>query len=406
MSGNNLQSKLNRFQQFIVKESSPPATEPPYHYRQLADALGGELVTTPAGAYCRITSRYSFSYRHGNFSLQDVMPKASLPLSAFTKDHCEEKIEPASLLCLDTETTGLGGAGTVAFLVGCGFLVEDGFVIRQYLIPDYSDEAAMLEALMADFASQPVVVSYNGKAFDLPLLLDRMIINRVTRELPTRHHLDLLHPVRRLFRRRLGDCSLSNVEQELFAFRRPNDIPGYLIPSVYFDWLAERRTEFLPAVVSHNRWDILTLFFLVFFLARIFRTKGETLEAVEDLYSLSRIYGLRKANEQAVGLYERMRSQVQEPLAPEVLLFHADIFKKIGAYEKAVELWESLADSDSREGFRASLELAKYFEHKAKNIPHAYHYARLAQKRAPSASSHHRQLRHRLARLRRKMGRS
>ena len=406
MSGNSLHSKLNRFQGAILGDRpTPDLQDVPARYRQMSQAVGGRIVSGRAGSFCLVKTHYSRHHSYGHLTLGDIPGDGPFPVSAFTREDEPGYVEPASLLFIDTETTGLGGAGTVAFLVGCGSVVEDGFEVRQYLIPDYSDEAAMLEALLSEFDDSKVIVSYNGAAFDLPLLQDRMIINRVARELDIDRHLDLLHPVRRLFRRRLGDCRLINVEKELFGLKRDNDIPGYLIPSVYFDWLSEQNPELMGTVLEHNRLDIVSLYYLAAYLARAFQTEGGVLKTINDLYSLSRIYGWRKQNHRVIDLYRRIDALANKPLAGDVLLFHAQAFKRIGAYEKAVSLWEGLSSAPSKEGFRANVELAKYYEHRVKDIETAYQYAQRADKTAPLSQRQQRLLHKRLLRLQSKMSR-
>jgi len=406
MSGNSLHSKLNRFQGAILGDRpTPDLQDVPARYRQMAKAVDGRIVSGRAGSFCLVKTHYSRYHSHGHLTLGDIPGDGPFPVSAFTRKDEPGYVEPASLLFIDAETTGLGGAGTVAFLVGCGSVVEDGFEVRQYLIPDYSDEAAMLEALLSEFDDTRVIVSYNGAAFDLPLLQDRMIINRVARELAMGRHLDLLHPVRRLFRRRLGDCRLVNVEKKLFGFQRNNDIPGYIIPSVYFDWLSEQNPDLMGMILEHNRLDIVSLYYLAAYLARAFQTEGGILETVDDLYSLSRIYGWRKQNHRVVDLYRRIDALRDKPPAGDVLLFHAQAFKRVGAYEKAVALWERLSSASSKEGFWANVELAKHYEHRVKDIKTAYQYAKKADELAPQSRRQRQLLHKRLLRLQSKLSR-
>ncbi|MDH4032918.1 MAG: ribonuclease H-like domain-containing protein, partial [candidate division Zixibacteria bacterium] len=298
-----------------------------------------------------------------------------------------------------TETTGLGGSGAVAFLVGCGSVTENGFEVRQYLMPDYSDEAAMLEALQEEFSSDKTLVTYNGAAFDLPLLRGRMIVNRVARELAMADHLDLLHAARRLFRRRLGDCSLTNVERELFEFYRQDDVPGYLIPSIYFDWLGTRRLDGLLGVLEHNRLDIVSLWFLAVMVAEAFASDGSTLDSADDLHSLARVYSRRKYHHKVVDLCRR-REEIQPGVAqPDVALFQAQAFKRAGEKEQAASLWRSLSGGDSREAYWANLELAKHFEHSTRDYHQALRFAKMAQRICPYGKSHRDSLKHRIKRL-------
>ncbi|MFQ5453616.1 MAG: ribonuclease H-like domain-containing protein, partial [Candidatus Zixiibacteriota bacterium] len=188
----NLHKKLNRFQNHIIK-SEKPKRDLPERYLRLANFLKGKIVSNYAGSYCLVKTLYPFEYCHGNMMLRNIIDNHSLPLSTFTVKNETENLELSSMLFVDIETTGLGGAGVVPFLIGCGILTDYGFEIHQYLLPDYSDECSMLEDLLNQLSSDKTIVSYNGAAFDLPIIQDRMIINRVASEFNYKHHIDLLH---------------------------------------------------------------------------------------------------------------------------------------------------------------------------------------------------------------------
>src|SRR5438034_1333048 len=163
------------------------------------------------------------------------------------------------LLYLDTETTGLaGGTGTYAFLVGVGFFDGDEFEVQQYFMRDLDDEPALLAALEPLLREVDGLVTYNGAGFDLPLLETRFVLAR--RRWPgTIPHLDLLPAARRLWSARLSDCRLVTVELHALGFERAGDLPGALIPSVYFEYLRRKAPGELPRVFEHNRHDVLSL---------------------------------------------------------------------------------------------------------------------------------------------------
>ncbi|NOY88582.1 MAG: hypothetical protein GXO93_04210 [FCB group bacterium] len=399
MNNENLSNKLNNFQKYII--TRPPTPSPkdfPRRYARLAQATKGEIISDDAGSYCLIKTLYPFDYRHGQYRLLDIISSQALSLSAFTPKEENDTLDLSSLLFVDTETTGLGGAGVVPFLVGCGCLVKGGFEIRQYLLPDYSDESSLLEGFMAELNQDISLVTYNGAAFDIPLLRDRVIINRVAKNLDYRYHLDLLHPVRRLFKRRLKDCSLINIEKELFDFRRLHDIPGYLVPSVYFEWLSAENLDLMPSVLEHNRGDIISLFFTINYVANIFSHGDKVLEYVDDLHSLSRIYNKRKKLKQVEQIFEHIKN-LDKSLSDDIIFFHALNYKRIKAYDKALPMWEKLSFHNSQEGYQANVELAKYYEHREKNIERAYRYAQKAAHYPLSGGYQKEQLAHRLKRL-------
>ncbi len=377
MTQSNLHKKLHRINNLVVpkKNNNNPYSAIPSRYLRMVDFLGGNLIETSAGSFCLVERTYPYSYAHGKISLQELQHSSEFPLSAFTTEDEPVNISIADMLFLDTETTGLGGTGTVAFLIGAGFFDTIGFTIHQYIIPDFSDEAGMLEHLLDKFTDKTVIVTYNGSAFDIPIIRDRMIVNRVARSIPYSRHIDLLHPTRRLFRRRLRDCSLTNIERELFHFYREDDLPGYLVPSVYFDWLAEETLESIEKVMEHNRLDIVSLCFLTALLADIYITDGMILSHVDDLHSLSKIHHRRKDFHRVLTLNRHIEHLIPSQSADDIILFHAQTFKRAGEVEKAVPLWQNLAGSSSREGYIACIELAKYYEHNVRDIPKAYQFA-------------------------------
>ncbi len=402
MEPNNLNDRLARLKHHLNPTPAPTSGKDPTHdrYAILAASVEGELHHHTAGCSCLVRRSVDFTHLIRDLTPNDAFAMADLPVSCFTADEHEGQVSLRDMLFLDTETTGLGGAGAVAFLIGIGRLTESGFEIRQYLLPDYADEAAMLEFALNEFSPQAHLVTYNGAAFDLPLLRDRVIINRVARELPHAGHFDLLHAARRLYRRRLRDCQLTNIERMIFDYHRVNDTPGYLIPSLYFDWLSYQKTDGLVGTLEHNRRDIIALAALAVHIAEIFQTRGEVLFDVDDLHSLSRVYGRRRQLDRVVELYGRIEPDPSQPaLAPDITLYHANTFKRCGQYDRAVALWQQLAGLETREGYFANLELAKYFERHGADVTQAIACTNAALATCPFGLHHREQLNHRLARL-------
>jgi uncharacterized protein YprB with RNaseH-like and TPR domain len=403
LNSDHLINRLGRIKNLVAQPQPKKALQAPStRYRRLADAVNGEVVTAPAGAYCRVTRTYPFGHRFGEARLDLPEPGACVQIASYTPLECEGETALSDLLFVDTETTGLGGSGAVAFLIGCGSLKSQGFEIRQYLLPDYSDEAAMLEQVLAELHERRTLVSYNGAAFDLNLIRDRFIVNRVARDVPCAGHFDLLHSVRRLFKRRINECTLTNVEREVFGYCRTNDIPGHLIPSIYFDWLQTDSTDSFPAVLDHNRQDILSLYFLLLKIDQVFRSEGTVLDYAEDVYSLSRVYGRRKRPWNIITNFESLEKSALHPLDNEVIWFHSLAYKRQGEWSRAVELWRQLVDSPGPEVYPAALELAMYFEHQVRDFSQALDFSLKAQRVGPPTGRQGRLLEKRLSRLRKK----
>ncbi|MDQ2934344.1 MAG: ribonuclease H-like domain-containing protein [Chloroflexota bacterium] len=162
----------------------------------------------------------------------------------------------------DTETTGLStGAGTVIFLAGLAWLEAEQIVVRQYLLPDYPHEAAFLRRVAAELASADRIVTYNGRAFDMPMLASRLIVHGLFEEqaaLPDAHD-DLLPVARRLWRRRLGGARLGQVESGVLGVRRDSDVGGSEVPGRYFDYLRGGSPQLLSEVLDHNLQDVVSL---------------------------------------------------------------------------------------------------------------------------------------------------
>lgn len=177
------------------------------------------------------------------------------------------------LLFLDIETTGLsGGAGSVAFLVGVGKPRGTAFELTQYFLSDFPGERELIGALSREITHGDVAVSFNGKAFDVPILRSRFGL--IGRRLEFADHIDLLYPSRRLFRRIIGACSLHAIEGEILGIERTNDLPGFLVPDRYFDFLRTGDLEPLRAVFDHHREDVLSLARLLDYIERLVTENG------------------------------------------------------------------------------------------------------------------------------------
>lgn len=407
MSDSPLKKRLDRFSSHLGDPRLEPVaktTAPPRRCRYLADELGGEVKQTQGGAYCLVRTQCSEDHFHGRLRFGDLRLGDCLPGDAFSVESVGSVLPLEHMVFFDTETTGLGGAGAVAFLVGVGRWLGDRFELRQYLLPDYADEAGMLGDLQELFTDDSILVSYNGAAFDLPLINDRLVINRVARSLRHRTHVDLLHPTRRLFRRRLRDCSLVNVEEQLFGVRRTDDVPGYLIPSVFFEWTSTDQIGLLPQVLEHNRLDIVSLIFLLAWLAEVHASRGEVLTEADDIHSLSRLYGRRRENDDVRRLFDRLNQECGPQLPHDVIWFHSLNFKRLNQIDLAAKMWIDLAAGDSPQALPAAIELAKYYEHRANDLAAALRFTHQALAANSCSPRQRRHLQHRLERLKKRSG--
>ncbi len=379
------QSQLGVTNRDSTSPSASPKVAVSKKAEKLRQALGGEIISSPAGEYIYLKQFYDQDYIHGQVKFRSLTD-TTYRLSHFSAAAEDTVVTPDSFLFFDTETTGLSGAGAVPFLIGFGSFVAGGFETQQYIIPDFADEAAMLEDIFAKYfaesAARKTLVSYNGKAFDKPLIEDRLIIHRIARKILFQHHIDLLHTARSLFKRRLGDCSLGNIERHALGYERGKDIPGYLVPAVYLDWIHQDETAQLADVISHNRQDIVSLAALIAVISESFISAGSTLTSTLDAYSLMRLCEKRRRSglqTLAVTISREREEEFRKLGDPEVEFQRAMVFKRAGDFESAVKIWrrlEACGKPDQvflhqellRPSQAARLELAKWYEHRCKDF--------------------------------------
>ncbi len=267
--------------------------------------------------------------------------------------------DPVRILYLDTETTGLrSGAGTVAFEVGCGHMEPHGFVLNQYVMRDYPEEPFLLEKVREEIEKCDLIVTFNGKTFDLPLLQTRFLMNRVSAACLDRPHLDLLHAGRRLWKRRLEKCTLSNLEAEILGQPRCDDLPGSEAPARYFAFLKTGNFGLLEDVLRHNAQDVASMCMLLGKMCRLY-AQPEQIGFSEDLFSMGDALEKEELRIQARRIYRmvprgRLHGQARARLA------HS--FRRFGSPGEARDVWLEMIES--REGgILPFVELAKYYEH-------------------------------------------
>lgn len=317
------------------------------------------------------------------------------------------KVEPEDLLFLDTETTGLsGGVGTVAFQIGVGYFTHSGFVVEQFLMHDYPEEAAMLTAVNALMKRFPIICTFNGRTFDVPLLKSRFLMNRIAHPNIPETHADVLHPARRIWKLRLKRCNLGHLEEELLHVVREDDLPGALVPQTYFQYLKDGDFAPIERILEHNKQDIVSLAQLFYFMCQQ-AASPDQIEHGEDLFSLARAMEKRGEQEKALKCYRLSASSSMRPQAYQAL---ARIEKSQGHIDAAVKLYQTMLRQGDNPVF-ACEALAKLYEHQLKDISGALSYTRQALLilsepslfRDDSVQEQQIRLQYRYARLRRKL---
>lgn len=307
--------------------------------------------------------------------------------------------DPEKWLFLDTETTGLaGGTGTYAFLVGLAWWDAGGLQVEQFFLRDFTEEYSLLQALTTRLAERPVLLTFNGKSFDWPLLENRFAMTRTIGTPKLAAHLDLLHPARALWKLRLGSVRLVELERRVLdarqlGWQREDDIESALIPQHYFDYLRGGPLEPLAGIVRHNQKDLRGLAALFGKINTMLSQSTGILEESEslDLFGLSRFLQRRGdctcaesacAQALAIGLPLDIRPKAQKDLAL--------MAKRRGKYERAAEIWEEMLAA-SQDEIHACEQLAIYYERRVKDVCRAMKYAKLGLaklRRLNSASSH------------------
>ena len=324
---------------------------------------------------------------------------------------CGPRFDIRRCLFLDTETTGLsGGAGTVAFLVGVGYVEGEALVIEQLMLREYADEPALLERLgrrMADFDS---VCTFNGRNFDMPLLETRFTMNRMRERWRPLENLDLLYPSRRAWKLRLGSCRLCNLEAEILGMPREDDLPGSEVPARFFQFLKTGEDALLDDIVRHNRQDIATLAKLLVRLCAI-NDRPDLLSDQRDQFSMGKslehLGELRPARELYKASARPRPAGTLAALSGERIAGSANwrlyrLCRRSGDWEGAEEVLLQMLRRRQLPG-AVCTELSKLYEHQKKDYPQALEFA-LKSAGYPDAESTE-LLEKRTARIRRKMTR-
>lgn len=380
------------------RASQPLCVEPP-----LEALLPGRWERVGESRCFVSQHRYALDYRHGIQRLSDLAAAPASVWQPFVVGAEGEPFDPRAAAFIDTETTGLSrAAGTYCFLVGLGSFEGNAFVVRQYFMPDFGEEEALLELVAQEISPRAGLVSFNGRGFDWPLLEMRYLLAR--RPAPHRGepHLDLLHASRRLWRRRLPSCALSALETELLGIQREElDVPGALIPQLYLDYVERGRTRPMAQVFYHNAMDVLSMVALAARVGAVVAHPFGEREA-QDYVALGRLYLHQGDYQRAETAFRAVETDDggEKAEARQELSF---LLKRLGRLDEAMDIWweeiEGLA-------LYPYVELAKQFEHRLGDYEQARHLVARAIERVaagqlpcrdPEAAL--RELHHRQARL-------
>jgi uncharacterized protein YprB with RNaseH-like and TPR domain len=367
---------------------------------RLAELLGAQINRNHYGEHLSLRQWYA--------TPEMCSPEARslsllLPQSADAEDSVRAAIDPEQWLFLDTETTGLaGGTGTYAFMVGIAWWDAGGLQVEQFFLRDLDEEHSLLLELSERMKQRPVLVTFNGKSFDWPLLETRYRMTRAVPAFSPKVHLDLLHPARQLWRLRLGSVRLKDLERHVLGgdgrsldWSRQEDIDSSLIPQMYFDYLRGGPAEPLVRIFRHNQMDLRGLAALAGKILALLDSgngianaaRAETRDPIEVL-GLSRMMRNRGHSTRARELYETaLRFGLPRPVERLAQRELAQLAKRELDYTRAISLWDALRQApgparrketsllaeDAQRALESAIEaaeqLAIYYEHRAKE-PH------------------------------------
>jgi len=322
---------------------------------------------------------YPSQARYGKLNISDALSIGGEVLRYLSRDEAFRDLDLSTTVILDLETTGLaGGTGTIPFLVGLGFFRDGALVITQYFLGDPSEEGRMLAELARLFTEMNFksVLTYNGKAFDLPLLETRFILQRMTLSLTDLPHLDFLFAARTLWKHKHDSCRLFHLAQQVIEAPRDEDIPGAEIPYRYFDFLRTGNFDQIEPILYHNQEDLLSLLGLVISGAKLFSEEdfadGEGPDPM-DLVGVGKVFANAGEAARSTRLFERaLVGQLPSEVALSVVRKLTVQLKKDADWEKAVALWREGSSAHQVFCYR---QLAIYYEHKARNLVEARRFA-------------------------------
>jgi len=352
---------------------------------------------------------YPRDYLHGSKALWPSEPIHTLCRWAGAESNALEDLH--NFIFLDTETSGLaGGTGTYAFEVGLGRFTDQGFKLAQFFMRHPGEEPALLAGISQFTDGMRAVVTYNGKSFDIPLLNTRYTLLGMTSPFEEVDHFDLLHLARRLWRIRLESRTLGRVEQEILGVQRgEEEVPGYLIPEMYFEYLKTQDARPLAGIFYHNAVDILSLAGLFSHMAFLLHDPhSEEIRHGEDVVALARFFESMDEVPLAEGLYQKaLTASLPEELYWDTIERFSFLLKRKGNWSAAVKLWEAAAENNALYAYE---ELAKYYEHQVSDLENAHQWSLRAKEVLKShylpAYEHHRweeRFDHRLDRLIRRL---
>jgi uncharacterized protein YprB with RNaseH-like and TPR domain len=339
----------------------------------LCSVLGGEWLETPYGRTLHIRQTFPAYTMQGNIPLYCTqVDPAVFDLFNVAQILDDSAASPTQICFFDTETSSLNlGSGAFVFLTGFSHYLADGNLgVDQFFLPHPAEERAFIHAVQEFLGQFTILSSYNGKSFDVPMLRSRFIFNDMQDNGLEKTHLDLLFLARALWKRRLESCRLVEVERSILHFQRSGeDVPGWLVPILYQDYLREGDANPLQSVIYHNSQDVISLAALFNVIhAMLDQESASPLEFPDDYAALAALYEKLGNHQQAEMYFHAYFSAVRTSADPEVMYYYAWQQRRKENWSEAVQYWTQAAE---QEHLPSMVELAKYYEHQEKDVQRA-----------------------------------
>ena len=407
------------------------AIEPPDRSLDaIASALGGLEHRTDASGFVSIDTVWEASDFYGRRRLESYAIAGDAPVRLFDPRLRAEDGWHTRIVFFDIETTGLtGGAGMVAFLAGCGWFEDGGFRVRQFFLTGPGGESKMLDALGDVFDSATMLVTYNGRTFDVPTMDTRWAFHRRDSRAEGVPHFDMLPAARRLWggvrtrdasadRRSFSGgaqpggesagCTLSAIERSVLGFHRLHDVAGFEIPSRYFQFLRTGEPSLVAGVLEHNRHDVISLAVVTAHALQLAADGPGACRGAGEQAALGRLYERAGDLPRAAHAYELASRDADRELRAHVLARLAVLLRRARRHAESAAAWEDVFKStwsrhgaESPLGWRAAEALAIHHEHRARDFDRARRYAQVLERSGVARRAD--DARHRLSRLTRKM---
>lgn len=319
-----------------------------------------------------------YGEKHGGIPLVKHLNTASY--LEFEKKLSAEDIKVENIAFIDIETSSLSfGAGSFVFLIGVSYFSEVGLESSLSLIDHPSAEKALLEKFNKDIEKFNIICTYNGKSFDVPFIRNRCAFHRVDNIIDCKNHIDLLFYARRMWKLRIDSCKLSHVEETILRLQRDaGEIPGWMVPQVFFDFLNEQDPHLLDGIISHNKVDVISLAVLFQHISRLLTTTDESGHLdVKDCFSLAKMHESNGRFIKAKHFYKiGLQANNDKELTSHYCFRYGMLLKRTGEISEAVQYWEESAATGC---LNACIELSKYYEHTHKDYYQALKWATKAQ---------------------------